>query len=130
MADGKKRFIAGEISKCHFSKPFKFKSKTTGKEWEKYKCYVDGFFEDTHEPVQAWCESDYQPAVYTPEDDNPIDPSEAEDKVFKGRLLVNCFKYDDGKEKFYVNAVSIEKVVSVREKPEQGNPFKENPFMG
>lgn len=121
MKDSVNRFISGTITRCRLSKP----EKKNGKygEYERYSLHIEGAFEDTMDPVDQYFNSRYQVRVYEGGDD-PIPPEETDGLKFKGRILVKQVE-----DRFYLNAVSIEKRIGEDTPPEPaGNPFNENPL--
>lgn len=120
--NGLTRFASGEI------RGFNFARKNKG---DKYGFAFEGFYEDTKDKVEGYFASKYPIKIFEG-DDTPIDPSQAQDLKFKGRVMFSQKDYD-GKQYLFPQAVSIEKRIEIMEKSEdekelKGNPFLENPI--
>lgn len=127
MSDKIQRFATGEISRCHLSKPRVCNSKTNPNEsWNQYSIYIEGAFEDNGEPIEMYFNSQYPVAVYEGDADEAVDPAKADGAIFKGRVMVTQIIHDDGKIRYYLNAVCISEIIG--EDGIKSNPFKDNPL--
>lgn len=114
------RFLSGTMSRSKLSKPKVF-SNDNGTTTESYSIYFDGAFEDTKDIYKGYLNSHYPVNVYESDGEDPVDPSETDGLVFKGRAMVKQIG-----DRYYLKAVSIEQR---EETVGSRNPFLDNPLV-
>lgn len=122
MSNELTRFASGEVKGFNFAR----KNKS-----DKYGFSFEGFYEDTKDKIEGYFASKYPIKVYEGDND-PIDPEEAQNLRFKGRVMFTQKEWE-GKQYTFPQAVSIEQRIEIMEpssdEEPMGNPFLDNPIQ-